>query len=66
MVFMVGWALGGVLFGMLGDRLGRAKTMMMTILCYTIFTGLSVFSTSVWDFESIVSSAASAWADSSP
>ncbi len=50
-IFMIGWALGGVIFGVLGDRLGRAKTMMMTILTYTIFTGLSVFSTSVWDFN---------------
>ncbi len=50
-VFLVGWALGGILFGILGDRLGRAKTMTLTILCYTIFTGLSVFSTSVLDFN---------------
>src|ERR1039457_819599 len=50
-IFMVGWALGGVLFGVLGDRLGRAKTMMMTILCYTIFTGLSLLSISIWDFN---------------
>lgn len=51
MVFMVGWGLGGVLFGVLGDRLGRAKTMMLTILCYTVFTGLSLFSTGVLDFN---------------
>ncbi len=50
-VFLIGWALGGVLFGILGDRIGRAKTMMLTILCYTIFTGLSVFSTGVLDFS---------------
>ncbi|MDR3698203.1 MAG: MFS transporter [Candidatus Sulfopaludibacter sp.] len=50
-VFLVGWALGGILFGILGDRLGRAKTMTLTILCYTIFTGLSVFATSVLDFS---------------
>jgi MFS family permease len=50
-VFLVGWALGGILFGILGDRLGRAKTMMLTILCYTLFTGLSVFSKSVLDFS---------------
>src|SRR5215469_3204770 len=49
-IFMIGWGLGGVLFGVLGDRLGRAKTMMLTILCYTIFTGLSLLSTGVFDF----------------
>jgi MFS family permease len=50
-IFMVGWALGGVLFGMLGDRIGRAKTMTLTILSYSIFTGLSMFSTGLWDFN---------------
>ena len=48
---MIGWALGGVLFGVLGDRIGRANTMIITILSYTIFTGLSVLSRSVWDFN---------------
>jgi MFS family permease len=51
MIFMIGWALGGILFGILGDRLGRAKTMMLTILCYTIFTGVGLFATGVWDFN---------------
>jgi MFS family permease len=51
MIFMIGWASGGVFFGVLGDRIGRAKTMVMTILFYSIFTGLSVFSTGVWDFS---------------
>jgi MFS family permease len=55
-IFMVGWAIGGVFFGVLGDRLGRAKTMMITILSYTVFTGLSVFSTGVWE-----GSSASGW-----
>lgn len=50
-IFLVGWGLGGVLFGILGDRIGRAKTMMLTILCYTLFTGLSVFSVGVTDFD---------------
>jgi len=50
-IFMIGWAIGGVVFGILGDRIGRAKSMMITILSYTIFTGLSVFSTGVWDFN---------------
>src|SRR5947209_18186270 len=30
-VFMVGWASGGLFFGIMGDRWGRAKTMMLTI-----------------------------------
>jgi MFS family permease len=50
-IFMIGWASGGVLFGVLGDRIGRAKTMMLTILVYSIFTGISVLSRSVWDFN---------------
>ena len=50
-IFMIGWAIGGVFFGILGDRIGRVKTMTITILSYTVFTGLSVLSTSVWDFN---------------
>jgi MFS family permease len=50
MIFMIGWALGGIFFGILGDRIGRARTMMMTVLCYSAFTGLSAYSKGVWDF----------------
>ena len=49
-IFMIGWALGGIFFGILGDKLGRARTMLMTVLCYSAFTGLSAFSKGVWDF----------------
>ena len=49
-LFLIGWACGGLFFGVLGDRWGRAKTMLVTILMYSIFTGLSSLSTSVWDF----------------
>ena len=49
-VFMIGWALGGLFFGILGDRIGRAKTMILTVLCYSAFTGLSALSQGVVDF----------------
>jgi MFS family permease len=47
---MIGWATGGIIFGVLGDRYGRAKTMMLTILLYSAFTGLSAASIGFWDF----------------
>ncbi len=50
MIFMIGWALGGWFFGIMGDRVGRARTMLVTVLCYSAFTGLSALSTGVWDF----------------
>jgi MFS family permease len=49
-IFLVGWATGGIIFGVLGDRLGRAKTMMLTILVYSLFTGLSALSVGFLDF----------------
>jgi MFS family permease len=39
--FLIGWAVGGFAFGILGDRMGRTKTMITTILIYAVFTGLS-------------------------
>src|SRR5262249_31935854 len=50
MIFMIGWATGGIIFGILGDRIGRARTMMLTILVYSLFTGLSALSVSWIDF----------------
>jgi MFS family permease len=49
-VFLIGWASGGLLLGVLGDRIGRARTMLLAILLYSIFTGLSSLSRSFYDF----------------
>lgn len=49
-IFLIGWATGGLTFGVLGDRIGRAKTMMVTILVYSLCTGLSALSVGFWDF----------------
>lgn len=40
-VFLIGWSVGGFIFGVLGDRLGRTRTMIITILIYAVFTGAS-------------------------
>jgi MFS family permease len=47
-VFLVGGTLGGVLFGSLADRIGRRPTMVLTILFYSVFSGLTYFATDVW------------------
>ncbi|NLY01184.1 MAG: MFS transporter [Rhodopirellula sp.] len=47
---LIGWATGGIVFGMTGDRWGRAKTMLLTILVYSLFPGLSAVSVTVYDF----------------
>ncbi len=49
-IFLLGWASGGLAFGVLGDRIGRAKTMLLTILIYSLCTGLSALSVGFWDF----------------
>lgn len=49
-VFVLGWATGGLIFGAVGDRIGRAKSLAITIMLYGLCTGLSAFSTSITDF----------------
>src|SRR5437016_4234942 len=46
--FLIGWALGGGFFGRIGDRLGRSRTLMLTILTYALFTGLSFLAQTWW------------------
>lgn len=46
--FLLGWALGGAFFGVVGDRLGRSRTLVLTILTYALFTGLSFFAQTWW------------------
>jgi len=48
--FLIGWGIGGMFFGALGDRFGRARMLTLTILIYSVFTGLSFFSKTAWDF----------------
>src|SRR5690606_9538281 len=48
--FVLGWATGGLMFGVLGDRIGRVKTMALAVLAYSLFTGLSAQAVSVYVF----------------
>src|SRR5689334_6732749 len=34
--FLLGWALGGGFFGRIGDRLGRSRTLSLTVLTYAV------------------------------
>ncbi len=46
--FLVGAATGGVLFGWLGDRIGRVRAMMLSVLTYALVSGLCGFATNAW------------------
>ncbi|MBI4660619.1 MAG: MFS transporter [Verrucomicrobia bacterium] len=47
-IFLIGGTTGGLLFGSLADRFGRRPTMIVTILMYSIFSGLTFFAQSLW------------------
>ncbi len=47
---ILGWATGGIFFGMMSDKWGRVKTMVATLIVYSGFTGLSGFSQGWLDF----------------
>lgn len=46
--FLFGWMGGGVLFGIIGDKLGRVRSMLFSILLYAVFTGCAGFSQTWW------------------
>jgi MFS family permease len=49
-VFLIGWGIGGLIFGALGDHYGRARMLNLTVLIYSVFTGLTFFSSTYIDF----------------
>lgn len=52
-IFIVGWAIGGLVFGILADRWGRSRTMILTILLYCGFTGLTALC-QTWEQVAVV------------
>src|SRR6478609_2321259 len=49
-LFLIGWGVGGLTFGPLGDRYGRSKMLTASVLIYSACTGLTFFSQSYIDF----------------
>src|SRR5512137_678819 len=47
-VLLLGWAAGGVVFGMVADRIGRMRTLMLTMLLYAIGTAACAFAPNIW------------------
>lgn len=51
--FLFGAALGGLVFGWLGDKIGRVKAMALSIMVYSIFTGVCYFAVSPWQLSAM-------------
>jgi MFS family permease len=51
-LFLVGWGLA-FLWGPIGDKFGRVRTLMLTIVWYSVFTFLSAFATNVWQLAAL-------------
>ncbi|MCC7476295.1 MAG: MFS transporter [Pirellulales bacterium] len=52
-MFLIGAATGGVVFGWLGDRIGRVRAMSLSIFTYAVFTGLCGFATQAWHIAAL-------------
>ncbi len=46
--FLLGAAAGGILFGWLGDKLGRVRAMVLSILTYSVFMGCGCLAARPW------------------
>lgn len=47
-ILLIGWAIGGVIFGKVADRIGRTKTLLLTMILYAIGTALCAFAPNIW------------------
>jgi MFS family permease len=47
-VLLVGWAVGGILFGQVADRIGRTRTLMLTMLLYALGTAACALAPNLW------------------
>jgi len=47
-LLLIGWAVGGIVFGKVADRIGRSRTLMWTMIIYSVGTAACAFSTNIW------------------
>ncbi|MFL6196299.1 MAG: MFS transporter [Thermoanaerobaculia bacterium] len=47
-VLLLGWAFGGIVFGHVADRIGRTRTLMLTMLLYAVGTAACAFAPNIW------------------
>ena len=47
-VLLLGWAAGGVVFGLVCDRIGRTRTLLLTMLLYAVGTAACAFAPNIW------------------
>jgi MFS family permease len=47
-VLLVGWALGGIIFGRVADRIGRTRTLLLTMALYSVGTAACAFVPNIW------------------
>jgi MFS family permease len=47
-VLLIGWAVGGVLFGKVADKIGRTRTLLLTMLLYSLGTAACAFAPNIW------------------
>ena len=47
-LLLIGWAIGGVVFGRIADRLGRTRTLLLTMLVYALSTAACAFAPNIY------------------
>lgn len=47
-ILLIGWAVGGIIFGKVADRIGRSKTLVLTMVFYAFGTGLCAIAPNIW------------------
>ena len=47
-ILLIGWAIGGILFGKVADRIGRTRTLLLTMLLYAVGTAACALAPNIW------------------